>query len=82
MNTSVRFKNLESSEALRTYVSEKLNRLDKYFSGPTEANVVLSIAHSTELANCEQTKRDLPMVVHFNTQKRLLFVKLWGFLAS
>ncbi|BBO73850.1 ribosomal subunit interface protein [Desulfosarcina widdelii] len=52
MNTSVRFKNLESSDALRSYVSEKLNRLDKYFSGPTEANVVLSIEkfrHSAEI---------------------------------
>ena len=52
MNTSVRFKNLESSDALRSYVSEKLNRLDKYFNGPTEANVVLSIEkfrHSAEI---------------------------------
>ena len=52
MNTSVRFKNLESSEALKSYVSEKLNRMDKYFSGPAEANVVLSIEkfrHSAEI---------------------------------
>jgi putative sigma-54 modulation protein len=52
MNTSVRFKNLESSEALKTYVSEKLDRMDKYFNGPTEANVVLSIEkfrHSAEI---------------------------------
>ncbi|WP_319525126.1 ribosome hibernation-promoting factor, HPF/YfiA family [uncultured Desulfosarcina sp.] len=52
MNTSVRFKNLESSDALRSYVTEKLNRFDKYFSGPTEANVVLSIEkfrHSAEI---------------------------------
>ena len=52
MNTSVRFKNLESSDALRSYVSEKLNRMDKYFSGPAEASVVLSIEkfrHSAEI---------------------------------
>ena len=52
MNTSVRFKNLESSEPLKSYVSDKLDRLDKYFSGPTEANVVLSIEkfrHSAEI---------------------------------
>lgn len=52
MNTSVRFKNLEPSDALRSYVSEKLDRLDKYFNGPTEANVVLSIEkfrHSAEI---------------------------------
>ena len=52
MNTSVRFKNLESSDALKSYVSEKLNRMDKYFSAPAEANVVLSIEkfrHSAEI---------------------------------
>ena len=52
MQTSVRFKKLESSDALRSYVSEKLNRMDKYFSGPTEASVVLSIEkfrHSAEI---------------------------------
>jgi putative sigma-54 modulation protein len=52
MNTSVRFKNLESSEALKSYVSEKLDRMEKYFNGPAEANVVLSIEkfrHSAEI---------------------------------
>ena len=52
MNTSVRFKNLEPSDALKSYVSEKLNRMEKYFNGPAEANVVLSIEkfrHSAEI---------------------------------
>ena len=52
MNTSVRFKNLEPSDALRTYVTEKLNRMEKYFNGPAEASVVLSIEkfrHSAEI---------------------------------
>jgi putative sigma-54 modulation protein len=52
MNTSVRFKNLEPSDALKSYVSEKLDRMDKYFNGPAEANVVLAIEkfrHSAEI---------------------------------
>ena len=52
MNTSVRFKNLEPSDALKAYVGEKLDRMDKYFNGPAEANVVLSIEkfrHSAEI---------------------------------
>jgi putative sigma-54 modulation protein len=52
MNTSVRFKNLEPSDALKSYVSEKLNRMEKYFNGPAEASVVLSIEkfrHSAEI---------------------------------
>lgn len=52
MNTSVRFKNLEPSDALKSYVSDKLKRMEKYFNGPAEANVVLSIEkfrHSAEI---------------------------------
>ncbi len=52
MNTSVRFKNLEPSDALKSYVSEKLDRMEKYFNGPAEASVVLSIEkfrHSAEI---------------------------------
>jgi len=52
MNTSVRFKNLEPSDALKSYVSEKLDRMEKYFSSPAEANVVLSIEkfrHTAEI---------------------------------
>ncbi len=52
MNTSVRFKNLEPSDALKSYVREKLNRMEKYFNGPADANVVLSIEkfrHSAEI---------------------------------
>lgn len=43
MHTSVTFKNLEPSDHLRAYVSDKLNRFDKYLDNPAEANVVLSI---------------------------------------
>ncbi len=52
MNTSVRFKNLEPSDALKSYVREKLDRMEKYFNGPAEASVVLSIEkfrHSAEI---------------------------------
>ena len=48
----VRFKNLEPSDALKSYVSEKLNRMEKYFNGHAEANVVLSIEkfrHSADI---------------------------------
>ncbi len=52
MNTSVRFKNLEPSDPLKSYVREKLDRMEKYFNGPAEASVVLSIEkfrHSAEI---------------------------------
>jgi putative sigma-54 modulation protein len=52
MQTSVMFKNLEPSEPLRDYVTNKLNRLDKLLDNPAEAQVVLSvekIRHNTEI---------------------------------
>jgi putative sigma-54 modulation protein len=50
MQTSVTFKNLDPSDHLRAYVSEKLNRFDKYFYNPGEANVVLSVEKFRHIA--------------------------------
>ena len=43
MQTSVTFKKMDASDHLRNYVSEKLDRLDKYLYNPAEASVVLSV---------------------------------------
>ena len=43
MQTSVTFKNLDSSDHLKSYVADKLDRLDKYLDNPAEANVVLTV---------------------------------------
>ncbi len=50
MQTSVTFKNLGPSENLKTYVSEKLDRLDKYLDNPAEANVVLTVQKFRHIA--------------------------------
>jgi putative sigma-54 modulation protein len=50
MQTSVTFKNLDSSEPLKEYVSEKLNRIDKFLDNPAEANVVLSVEKHRHIA--------------------------------
>jgi len=50
MQTSVTFKNLESSDHLKAYVSDKLNRFDKYLSNPAEASVVLSVEKFRHIA--------------------------------
>lgn len=50
MQTSVTFKNLDPSERLKSYVSEKLNRFDKYLYNPGEANVVLSVEKFRHIA--------------------------------
>ena len=50
MQTSVTFKNLDSSENLKNYVSEKLERFDKYLYNPAEANVILSVEKFRHIA--------------------------------
>jgi len=50
MQTSVTFKNLDSSDNLRSYVQNKLNRFDKYLYNPAEAKVVLSVEKFRHIA--------------------------------
>ncbi|MDI6687200.1 MAG: ribosome-associated translation inhibitor RaiA [Desulfobacterales bacterium] len=50
MQTSVTFKNLDSSENLKSYAQEKLNRFDKYLYNPAEAKVVLSVEKFRHIA--------------------------------
>jgi len=50
MQTSVTFKNLDSSDNLKAYVSEKLDRFDKFLDNPAEANVVLTVEKFRHIA--------------------------------
>ncbi len=70
MQTSVTFKNMEPSENLKSYVTSKIEKLDKLLDNPAEANVVLSvekIRHITEIKligdrlnlNCREESADM-----------------------
>jgi putative sigma-54 modulation protein len=50
MQTSVTFKNLDSSDTLKSYVQEKLDRFDRLLDNPAEANVVLSVEKFRHMA--------------------------------
>ena len=50
MQTSVTFKNLDPSEHLKSYVTDKLDRFDKYLDNPAEASVVLSVEKFRHIA--------------------------------
>ena len=50
MQTSVTFKNLDPSEHLKAYVSEKLDRFDRFLDNPAEANVVLAVEKFRHIA--------------------------------
>lgn len=50
MQTSVTFKNIDSSDALRSYVAGKLDRFDRLLDNPAEAQVVLSVQKFRHIA--------------------------------
>lgn len=50
MQTSVTFKNIDSSDNLSQYVSHKLDRFDRFLDNPAEASVVLSVEKFRHIA--------------------------------
>ncbi len=50
MQTSVTFKNLNSSEHLKNYVCDKLDRFDRLLDNPAGANVVLRVEKFRHIA--------------------------------
>ena len=51
MQTAVTFINLEPSEMLKAYASEKLDRLDRYVDNPAKANIVLTVEKFRHIAD-------------------------------
>ena len=50
MKTSVTFRHMEPSEALKSYVQEKTARLTKYVDKPLESNVTLKVEKFRQIA--------------------------------
>ena len=50
MQKSVSFINLDPSETLRSYASEKLDRFDRFLENPARANVVLTVEKFRHIA--------------------------------
>ena len=50
MQTSVTFKNIDTSDHLTDYISNKLNRFDKLLDNPASANVVLRVEKFRHIA--------------------------------
>ncbi len=55
MQTSVTFKNLDPSDNLKSYICDKLDKLDKYLDNPAEATVVLLIEKFRHIAEVNIT---------------------------
>jgi putative sigma-54 modulation protein len=51
MQVSVTFRQLEPSEALKSYVTDRLKKFKRYLEGPLEAHVVLALEKFRHLAD-------------------------------
>ena len=51
MQISVTFRQIEPSEALKNYVSDRLSKFKRYLDGPVEAHVVLGLEKFRHLAD-------------------------------
>ena len=68
INVSVTFRHTESTEALKSYATEKvLNCLQKYVSSPTEAHVVLSVQKRDHLAELRVTSKRFDLTASGST---------------
>ena len=60
MKISFTFRNIDSSDALKSHIQEKLDRLDKMFDNPADANIVLSVEKIRHIAeinlSCDKFK--------------------------
>ncbi|MBP9112423.1 MAG: ribosome-associated translation inhibitor RaiA [Polyangiaceae bacterium] len=53
MNISVTFHQMESSESVKGYATEKLGRLQKFLKRPLKASITLSNQHRTHTAEVD-----------------------------
>ena len=55
MHISINFRNINASDALRTHVHEKFDKLDKMLDAPADAHVVLSVEKLRNIAEINLT---------------------------
>ena len=68
MQISVTFRQIEPSEALKNYVTDRLSKFKRYLDGPVEAHVVLGLENSatwrmlplTAMATSSKAKKKTP----------------------
>lgn len=68
MQLSVKGRNLEVTDALRSYAEEKLRRLTKYFENIVTANLVLSLEKHRQIAEVTLRVRDLTIRAEESTE--------------
>jgi putative sigma-54 modulation protein len=56
MRIAFTFRNIDSSDSIKSYASEKLSKVQRYLHGPLDADVILSLERHDH--KCEVVLRD------------------------
>ncbi len=67
MQKTVTFMNLDSSEALRAYAFEKIDRFDKFLQNPAKANIVLTVEKFRHIAEISMSADGFTINAHEET---------------
>mgnify|MGYP003378829638 CR=1 FL=1 len=59
MRINVKFRNLESSEGIKNYASEKVSRLQKYLRAPLDAELTVSLERHVHIVDLIMTSGGL-----------------------
>jgi putative sigma-54 modulation protein len=68
MQKSISFINLDSSDALKSYAYEKLDRFDKFLENPARANVVLTVEKFRHIAEISISADGFMINAHEETE--------------
>ncbi len=71
MQISIMFKNFDSSDALKTHIHEKFDRLDKMLDYPAESHIVLSVEKLRHIADINLISDKLKIYAKEESEKNM-----------
>jgi len=73
MNISITFRNIPSSDAVKSHVEKKLNKLDKMLDAPAEAQVVLADEKLRSIAEINLTCNKLKIYARGDAEENNMY---------
>jgi putative sigma-54 modulation protein len=71
MHISITFKNIDSSDALKSHIHEKFDRLDKMLDSPADARVVVSVEKIRNIIDINLTCDKIKIHAHEEAENNM-----------
>ncbi|WP_321492522.1 ribosome hibernation-promoting factor, HPF/YfiA family [uncultured Desulfobacter sp.] len=76
MNISITFKNIPSSDAVKSHLEKKLSKLDKMLDSPAEAQIVLSEEKLRSIAEINMTSDKLKINAKSDAEENNMYLAI------